>query len=90
MFVPLVNKSNKQDYYCYYFFAFAVALVELLGTRFALNDGIDGFQVGRVGDDSQTDVLIRDTVKPFNVRAQVVFDVSGSLVLIKIRKNNTT
>ncbi len=60
--------------------ALGVSPVELLGPHLALHNGVDGLQVGRVGDDGHANVLVRDSVKAFNVSAQVVFDIARSLV----------
>lgn len=63
----------------YYFFSFVVALVELLSAGFALNDRIDGFQVGWISHDGQADVFVGDTVKALDVCTQVIFDVTRAL-----------
>lgn len=59
--------------------ALLVAAVELLGTGLALNDGIDGFQMRRIGHHSQADVLVGHAVQTLNVCAQVVLDISRTL-----------
>ena len=56
--------------------AFVVAAVELLGSRFALDDGVDGFQVGRVGHHGQPDVLVRHAVQTLDVRTQMIFHIT--------------
>lgn len=61
-------------------FALAVAAVELLGARFTLDNRIAGLQMRRIGHDGQAHVLVGDTVQAFDVRAQVVFHVAGTVV----------
>lgn len=60
--------------------ALAVAAVELLGARLALDDRVAGLQMGRVGHDGQPHVLVRDAVQALDVRAQVVLHVAGAVV----------
>ena len=62
-----------------YLFAFVVAAVELLGSGFALDDGVDGFQVRWIGDDGQSDVLVGNAVETLDVRAQVIFHITRTL-----------
>jgi hypothetical protein len=59
--------------------AFTVTAVELLGSGLALDDWIAGLQVRWIGDDSEADVLVGDAVQAFDVRSQVVFDITGAL-----------
>jgi hypothetical protein len=62
------------------FLSLSVASVELLGACLSLHDRVAGFQMRGVGDDCQADVLVGDAVEALDVRAQMVLDVSGSVV----------
>lgn len=56
-----------------------ITAVELFGTGLALDDRIDGLQMGRVRHNGQPDVLVRDAVQTFDVRTQMVLDITGAL-----------
>uniref|UniRef100_A0A146YLN3 Uncharacterized protein n=1 Tax=Fundulus heteroclitus TaxID=8078 RepID=A0A146YLN3_FUNHE len=57
-----------------------VSAVELVGFGLALNHGVHGLQVGRVGHQGQRDVPVRHPVDPPVVHPQVVLHVPGALI----------
>lgn len=63
------------------FLALTVSPVELLCTGLALDNWVAGLQVRGVGNHSQTDVLVGDTVETLDVGSQVVFHVTRTLKL---------
>ena len=60
--------------------ALVVSPVELLSAHLALHDGVDGLQVGGVGDDGQADVLVGGAVEALDVCAQVVLHITRALI----------
>ena len=54
-------------------------MVELLSARLALHYGVHSLEVGGVGADGQSDVLVGHPVKALLVRAQMVLHVAGAL-----------
>lgn len=73
------------------FLAFVVTTVKLLSTCLALHNWIASLQMGWISDDSQTNILVGDTIQAFNVCAQVIFDITRTLktaiLLKKFRKS---
>lgn len=59
--------------------ALLVATVELLGTGLALHHGIHSLQMGRVGHDSQADVLVCNAVQSLDVCTEMVLDITRAL-----------
>lgn len=66
-------------YHYDYLFALSITAVELLGPGLALDNGVYGLQVRRIGADGQTDVLVCDAVQTLYVRSQMVLYISRAL-----------
>lgn len=63
-----------------YLFALIISTVKLLSSGFALHYGVHSLQVRRISHHSQPDVLVRHSVETLDVGAQVVLDVTGTIV----------
>lgn len=61
------------------FLSFTVAAVELLSSRLALYDWIAGLQMRGIGDDSETNIFVCNSIQAFNVCSEMIFDIAGSL-----------
>lgn len=72
-------------------FAFTITAVELFGTCFSLHNWITGFQMRWIGNNGQTNIFVCDTVQTFDVRSQMVFDITGTIIgrfqTSKLREN---
>ena len=58
--------------------AIPVAPEVLFRPRLSLDDGIDGFQMRRIGDDGDFNVFVRHSIKSFRRCAQVVFHIAAT------------
>lgn len=65
--------------FCFYLLAITISTVELFSTSFALYNGINGFQMRWISNNRETNVLVRYTVQTFNVRTQMVLDITRTL-----------
>ena len=57
-----------------------IGAIVLFSFRLSLDDGIAGFQVGRVSDDRQADRTVRGTIDSFQRRAEVILDIAATFV----------
>ncbi len=60
--------------------ALGVTSVELFGPGLAFNHGVDGLQMGGVGNHTKPDVSVGGTVQPLNIGTQMVFHITRSFI----------